>query len=119
MTQDDLRPESEEFERAMADVTREGERVGVDWDVVAESVLSAHPELAPLDDAGGTESAEADAIGPADDGGAETHVRMVEMDVELLLPILRGLADGAGTQAFLEALEQSGEQSGEQPGDEP
>ncbi len=85
MTEDDLPPEEgERTDQAIAAVLLEGTRVGVDWDVVATTLLRNLPEAAPSDTA---------------DGSPE-----LGLDVDLLLPILRSLPDGVGTAAFLSAL---------------
>ena len=90
MTTDDLsRDDAADVERAIAAIDRESERVGVDWTRVAEALLAARPELG----ADLPESPGEDAIG---------------LDAMMLLPILRELPDGAGTDAFLRALEASG-----------
>jgi hypothetical protein len=71
---------------AQAELDSHTKRIGIDWDLVAARLLARHPELLP-----DTPVPESDpAIGFA----------AVDM-----LPILRTLPDGAGTDAFITALD--------------
>ena len=90
MTTNDFSPDdAAEVERTIAEIDRESERVGVDWTRVAEALLAARPELG------------ADLPEAPDDAA-------IGLDALTLLPILRDLPDGAGTDAFLRALDASG-----------
>jgi hypothetical protein len=71
---------------AQAELDSHTKRIGIDWTVVAERLLARQPELLP------------DA--PVDEGDPAVGSAAIDM-----LPILRTLADGAGTDAFINALE--------------
>ena len=71
---------------AQAELDSHTRRIGIDWAVVAERLLARNPELLP--DAPVAESDPAIGFAAAD-----------------MLPLLRTLADGAGTDAFMDALD--------------
>jgi nicotinamidase-related amidase len=71
---------------AEAELESQTKRIGIDWTVVAERLLTRNPELLPE-----APLSEADpAVGSA----------AIDM-----LPLLRTLPDGAGTDAFIDALD--------------
>jgi len=70
---------------AQAELDAHTQRIGIDWSVVAERLLSREPELMPdvaVDD-------------------VDKAVGSAALD---MLPLLRTLPDGAGTEAFIAAL---------------
>jgi hypothetical protein len=73
---------------AQAELDSHTRRIGIDWTAVAERLLARHPDLLPET--------------PVDEGDPAIGVAAIDM-----LPILRALPDGAGTDAFIEALEGS------------
>jgi len=71
---------------AQAELDSHTKRIGIDWTVVAERLLSREPELMPdvaVDD-------------------VDKAVGSAALD---MLPLLRTLPDGAGTDAFIDALD--------------
>jgi len=71
---------------AQVELDSHTKRIGIDWTVVAERLLARQPELLP------------DA--PVDEHDPEVGFAAADM-----LPILRTLPDGVGTDAFIDALE--------------
>jgi hypothetical protein len=71
---------------AQAELDSHTRRIGIDWGLVAERLLALDPELLP--------------DRPVAESDPETGFAAVDM-----LPILRTLPDGAGTEAFIAALD--------------
>jgi hypothetical protein len=71
---------------AQAELDSHTRRIGIDWALVAERLLARDPELLPPV--------------PVAESDPEIGVAAVDM-----LPILRTLPDGAGTEAFIAALD--------------
>lgn len=71
---------------AQAELDSHTKRIGIDWTVVAERLLGREPELMP--------DVAVDEV--------DTAVGSAALD---MLPLLRTLPDGAGTDAFLDALD--------------
>jgi hypothetical protein len=71
---------------AQAELDSHTKRIGIDWAVVAERLLARDPELLPEV--------------PVDEGDPAIGFAAIDM-----LPILRVIADGAGTDAFIDALD--------------
>jgi hypothetical protein len=71
---------------AQAELDAHTTRIGIDWTVVAERLLAREPELLPETPV----------------GERDPEVGFAAADI---LPILRTLPDGAGTDAFIDALD--------------
>ena len=71
---------------AQAELDAQTQRIGIDWGLVAERLLARHPELLP-----DAPVAESDPL-----------IGFAALD---MLPLLRTLPDGAGTDAFIDALD--------------
>jgi len=69
-----------------AELDSHTKRIGIDWAVVAERLLSREPELMP--------DVAVDNV--------DTAIGSAALD---MLPLLRTLPDGSGTDAFIDALE--------------